>query len=388
VSIYYFVSYKLPGTAFRGTHSRASVFNIFPTEGEHKGIDDEQYPAADSPAFFTIHNPLAGLEMEFSAPQSPPSPALAIEDLRTSQSEVYVEKRTPRTKEIMEGRGREGSGTRWDGADSKEMLARELGMLLQANPQFLRSMSTDIAASAGGSATQNTLSTQGHVLLEELLSSLAGGGGDYSTELVRPLSGHFSRMAHLEEQLKEAQTALESERNARRAVEDAQSKVAAQVMHAQEESRKAMELFNQRNDQEVGEVMRKLVHTLDSIVVNIGKGATPRDRSSAYMLQDTIEGLKEENATLDRLYRQTKAELEVLQQQEVKEGGGGQDSLRKKNQQLIKELELLHKDYEALIQSKGGSDDAGTDDSDDLYEDKRGRRKGKGGAGFLKRIMG
>jgi hypothetical protein len=362
------------------------LFSIFPAGGLKE--ESEQYPAADSPAFFTIHNPLAALEMEFAAAaiQSPtaPSPALAIEDLRSSQG---VDKRTPRTKE-MEGRGREGSGSRaWDGADSKEMLARELGLLLQNNPQFLRSMSAEVASASaqGAGAVQGTLSTQGHVLLEELMNSLAAGGGDYGGDLVRPISGHFSRIAHLEDQLKDSQSILEHERNARRATEEANAKVAAQIAQAQEEARRALELSNHGSEKEVAEAVRKVVHTLDSIVVNTGKGLTPRDRETA-SLADTIEGLKEENATLDRLYRQTKAELEGLQAQEVKEGGGaGHDSLRKKNQQLTKELELLHKDYEALLQVKG--DDA--DDSDEFIEDKRvgGRRKGKS-SGFLKRIIG
>eukprot|EP00026_Physarum_polycephalum_P015183 Phypoly_transcript_15807.p1 GENE.Phypoly_transcript_15807~~Phypoly_transcript_15807.p1 ORF type:complete len:298 (+),score=83.19 Phypoly_transcript_15807:30-896(+) len=288
----------------------------------------------------------------------------------------------------MEGRGREGSGSRaWDGADSKEMLARELGLLLQNNPQFLRSMSAEVAAASaqGTGSAQGTLSTQGHVLLDELMNSLTAGVGENSGDLVRPLSGHFSRIAHLEEQLKESQNALEYERCARRAAEDAHIKVAAQVTHAQEEARRALELSNSRSEKEVGEAVRKVVQRLDSIVVNTGKVITPRDRES-WNMADTIEGLKEENATLDRLYRQTKAELEALQAQEVKEGGGGgHDSLRKKNQQLTKELELLHKDYEALLQAKGGDD--GTDDSDEFYEDKRGRRKGKS-SGFLKRIIG
>ena len=380
------------------------MFSIFPdegghngTEGEHKGTEGDnkgkqgenkgtqgdQYPAADSPACFTIHNPLGALELEFST-QSPPTPALVIEDLRTSQCDLSMDKRTPRTKEIMDGRGRDGSGARWDGADSKEMLARELGLILQANPQFLRSMSQEISASGG--ITQNTLSTQGHVLLDDLMSSLAGGvGGDYNIDLVRPLSGHFSRVAHLEEQLKEAQIALESERNARCVAEDTHAEATALITQAQEESRRALELCNHRSDKEMEEMMRRIVHTLDS-VVNTSKSVTPTDRSKHANMEDTIEGLKEENTTLDRLYRQTKAELESLQHHGMKEGG--HDSLRKKNQQLAKELELLHKDYESLVQSKGGSDDVNTDDSDESHEEKRSRRKGSKGGGFLKRIIG
>lgn len=373
------------------------MFNIFPAEGDERRIfEEDQYPAADSPAFFTIHNPLAGLELEFST-HSPASPALAIEDLRTSQGEVQDKRVTPRAKDVVEGRGREGSGgPRWDGADSKEMLARELGLLLQANPHLLRSMSAEVAGAAAGSGTQNTLSTQGHALLDELMSSLTTGGvGEYTGDLlVRPLSGHFTRVTQLEEQVKDLQIALELERSvARRAAEDTQA--IAQVAQAQEDSRRALELCNQRNDKEMGEIVRKLVHTLDSIVVNTTAGSkgiplqNSRDKDKERtLLEDTIEGLKEENATLDRLYRQTKAELEALQQEVKEGGGGGHDSLRKKNQQLAKELELLHKDYESLLQSKGMNNDGeGTDDSDEFYEDKRGRKKNKGG-GFLKRIIG
>jgi hypothetical protein len=201
--------------------------------------------------------------------------------------------------------------------------------------------------------------------------------------LVRPLSGHFSRVAHLEDQLKETAAALEVERNTRYATDDVHVHVATKVAQALDEARKLEAYASTRYDKGLGEMVRNLVNTLDNIVVNIGK-APARNSSDNESMRDTIEGLKEENATLDKLYRQAKAELESLQQQGGGGGGGGYDSIRKKNKQLAKELEMLHKDYETLLHTKGGSDET-QDESDDLFEDKRVRRKK---SGFLKRIIG
>lgn len=409
------------GTPFRGTQSRASVFNLFPdADGERREIDDDHYPAADSPAFFTIHNPLGALELEYNQSPNSASPSLSIDtELARGGSPLESPEkkdwggRTPN----YPGIGREGSNSQrtWEGADSKEMLARELGFILQANPSILRTLS-EVSGGAGGSnksslsnsggSNPTTVSTQ-HVSLEDLMNSLTAGID--GTELVRPLSGHFSRVAHLEDQVKDMQNALDAERAARCATEDAldveriahartntlvtqmeemHARVATQVTQAQDEGRRLEAYASVHQDQELVDMARSLVNYMDTIIVNINKGINkppPPVRANSTdwaTMKDTIEGLKEENATLDKLYRQTKAELELLQ---VQHEGGGQDSLRKKNKQLAKELEMLHKDYDTLLHSKGG-DDATTDESDDFFEDKRGRRKNK--SGFLKRIMG
>lgn len=409
------------------------MFNLFPEAEDNQQTtdDDTHYPAADSPALFTIHNPLGGgLELEYSP--SSQSPALSIDTELAARGGSPLEPSSPERRDwggrrtptnnlgvVGTGVGREGSNSqRWDGADSKELLARELGLLLQANPQILRTLS-EVSGGSGSnkgsltnSGSQQGITNSQSVSLEDLMNSLTAGIDN--NELVRPLSGHFSsRVAHLEEQLKDTQCALDAERNNRITVEDAldaerntritvehaldaeryarksgeetHARIATQITHAQDEARRLEAYASVHQDQDLVDMARTLVNYMDTIIVNINKGlkpAPPRSDSTDWStMKDTIEGLKEENATLDKLYRQTKAELEMIQKE------GGQDSLRKKNKQLANELEMLHKEYETLLHTKGGSDDPSTDESDDFFEDRRGKRKNNK-SGFLKRIIG
>lgn len=340
-------------------------------------MEEEKYPAADSPAFFTIHKP--EFRESISLPSSPTHRARggSPEDGGSLRGMI---------KALRDENSKDGSQ---GGSMGKDDLAREIGLILQAHPEFLRTLSTDVGgAGPGATQTETSTSSSAHTMLEELMASLATGGelsGSEGMGLLRPVSGHFNlRMQQLEDQLRDATNELEAERALRRdaelraaRAEEANSRIVEQVLHAREDAWRLEMYRNQGEDDtaEVAAVMKSLVNTLNNVNVNVGIGA--EHHSS---MKDTIEGLQEENATLDRLYRQTKSALDSLKQ----DLGQGTDSLRKKNLQLSKELETLHKEHETLLNnSKSGGDEGSYQDE----EKNSTRRKSRGGS-FFKKIIG
>ncbi len=397
------------------------MFSIFPISPDEREEGDA-YPYSESPAFAAIHTP--------SSHDSTPLPSIYIDTARGG---------TPEERECDYGstskrgliRSRESSRGK---EDSKETLARELSLLLQqhSQQQYLRT-------SAPSSPDNSTPTPPVQALLEELLGSLATGDFDYSDfDMVRPLSGHFAtRMTQeLESRLTQE---LEAERALRRDSEtrvgqllreleqerahkaDAEAKattlevrvssleetctnVVAQLKNAKEEARKWYGKHTE--DKDFMEVVHSFVNTVDGIHVNTKDDA---------VVKETVEGLREENAQLEKMYKHAMVELDNLRKGQ--EGGWNEEVLRKKNKQLAKELELLHQEYDGLLHSKGNevlahskisnhsnivggfgtsydsnsppaTISSSSSEEDGWVEDKKNaRRKSKGGS-FLKRIMG